>query len=147
QLQISLILPVHKGKGKPMNDPSNYRGISLTSVFCKLIELLMKPHVEETLRRSNVPDELQSGFQEDHSCVLLASILNIVIESNSLSKMRTFVAYLNAAKAFDTIAILRLRLLGKLITLTPNRVEYRLFQHMQCHHPSSKTTKAFKTLL
>ncbi|XP_072172338.1 uncharacterized protein [Diadema setosum] len=101
--KISLILPVHKGKGKPMNDPSNYRGISLTSVFCKLLELLIKPHIEETLRRSNVPDELQSGFQEDHSCMLLASTLNIVIEINSLNKMQTFVAYLDAAKAFDTV--------------------------------------------
>ena len=43
--------------------------------------------------------------------------------------------------------MLRLRLLGKLTTLAPSRLEYRLFHHMMCQHPESKSAKAYKNLL
>ncbi|XP_063957544.1 uncharacterized protein LOC135154650 [Lytechinus pictus] len=98
--KTSLILPIHKGKWKSPTDPSNYRGISLTTVFCKILELLIKPELEEALHKSNIPHELQSGFQEGHSCLLVAATLNLIIESN---KKHTFIAYLDAANAFDTV--------------------------------------------
>ena len=99
----ALILPLHKGKGKPVRDPSNYRGISLTSSFSKLIETLVKPHLERPLRGSNIPDELQFGFQCERSCMMTSASLQLIIELNTLSRKPTFAALLDAQKAFDCV--------------------------------------------
>ncbi|XP_063962109.1 uncharacterized protein LOC135155796 [Lytechinus pictus] len=47
--KYGIILPLHKGNGKPLTDPSCYRGITLSSTFCKVLELLIKPKLLEQL--------------------------------------------------------------------------------------------------
>ena len=102
-LKKGLILPFHKGKGKDRQDPRNYRGITLTSTFSKLLELLLKPNLERTLKTNNIPDEMQFGFQKDHSCMLTSCTLELVIECNTSQKFTTYVALLDAEKAFDKV--------------------------------------------
>ncbi|XP_063953897.1 uncharacterized protein LOC135153720 [Lytechinus pictus] len=102
-MKQALVLPIHKGKGKPTNDPSSYRGISLTPTFSKVLELLLKPHLESSLRDSNIPDELQFGFQKGRSCILTSACLQLSIEINSSYKNSTYVAFLDAQKAFDCV--------------------------------------------
>ena len=41
----------------------------------------------------------------------------------------------------------QLRHLGKMASLQPSRIEYRLFQHTLCHYPESKTSKTIIGLL
>ncbi|XP_041472747.1 uncharacterized protein LOC121422011 [Lytechinus variegatus] len=101
--QEGLILPLHKGKGKDPHDPRNYRGITLTSVLCKLLELCLKPHIERQLFTSNIPDELQFGFRKGFSCQLTSLSLELVIELNTAQKRPTYLALLDAEKAFDTV--------------------------------------------
>ncbi|XP_030840766.1 uncharacterized protein LOC115923693 [Strongylocentrotus purpuratus] len=67
EMKNGLILPFHKGKGKDPRDPRNYRGITLSSSFSKLLELILKPRLEKTLQGNGIPDELQFGFQKNHS--------------------------------------------------------------------------------
>ena len=98
-----IVIPIHKGKGKPLTDPGNYRGITLTSVFCKVFELLLKPGLEQSLLQQGIPDNLQSGFQKDHSCIMTALSLNLVIQMNSSKRLDTHIALLDATKAFDTV--------------------------------------------
>ena len=98
-----IIIPIHKGKGKSVSDPGNYRGITLSTTFCKLVETLLKPTVTQCLEEFDVPDELQHGFQEDHFCSLTAISLNFIVENNTKSKKPTYAAFLDAAKAFDTV--------------------------------------------
>ena len=69
--QKEIIIPIHKGKGKSTYDPGNYRGITLSSTHCKLMD---------------VPDELQHGFQEEHSCALTAISLIFIMEGNTRCK-------------------------------------------------------------
>ena len=102
-LKKGLILPFHKGKGKDAQDPRNYRGITLTSAFSKLLELVLKPNLEKSLKASNIPDEMQFGFQKNHSCIMTSCTLELVIESNTSRKRTTYVALLDAEKAFDTV--------------------------------------------
>ena len=98
-----IVIPIHKGKGKPLTDPGNYRGITLTSVFCKVFELLLKPVLEKSLLQQDIPDSLQAGFQKDHSCIMTALSLNLIIEMNSAKRLDTHIALLDATKAFDTV--------------------------------------------
>ncbi len=58
-----LIVTLHKGHGKSLTDPNNYRAISLTSVIFKLYEKLLLSRLE----RNNFPNKLhplQHGFQK-----------------------------------------------------------------------------------
>nr|XP_054755655.1 uncharacterized protein LOC129261626 [Lytechinus pictus] len=88
-LKNGLVLPLHKGKGKDVKDPRNYRGITLTSTLCKLIELALKPRIQRSLEENNIPDELQFGFQKHHSCILTSCCLELIIELNSANKTPT----------------------------------------------------------
>ncbi|XP_041467284.1 uncharacterized protein LOC121417614 [Lytechinus variegatus] len=92
---------LHKGKGNNPGDPKNYRGITLTSTLCKLLELVLKPRIESSLSKCDIPDELQFGFQKGHSCLLTSCCLELVLELNTLSRKPTYVALLDAEKAFD----------------------------------------------
>lgn len=89
----AVIIPIHKGKGKPVDDPGNYRGISLITTFCKIVKHLLKPLIVSRLLDSDVPDELQHGFQEEHSCSLTAVALNFIIESNAREGVPTFMPF------------------------------------------------------
>ena len=86
-----------------MQDPRNYRGITLTSTFSKLLELLLKPNLERSLKTNNIPGEMQFGFQKDHSCMLTSCTLELVIECNTSQKFTTYVALLDAEKAFEKV--------------------------------------------
>ena len=59
------VIPIHK-KGAH-NNPSNYRPISLLSVFGKLFEKLMFKRLYEYLDNLNTFYPLQFGFRERHS--------------------------------------------------------------------------------
>ena len=86
-----------------MQDQRNYRGITLTSTFSKLLQLLLKPNLERTLKTNNIPDEMQFGFQKDHSCMLTSCTLELVIECNTSQKFTTYVALSDAEKVFDKV--------------------------------------------
>ncbi|XP_063956703.1 uncharacterized protein LOC135154472 [Lytechinus pictus] len=103
-LKDALIIPLHKGKGKPIHDPSSYRGISLTSCMSKLLENVLKPHIEKPLSSVNVPDELQFGFQAGKSCTLTSLTLQLSIELNISAMNPTYLTLLDANKAFDSVS-------------------------------------------
>ncbi|XP_030832208.1 uncharacterized protein LOC115920515 [Strongylocentrotus purpuratus] len=103
KMKDGLILPFHKGKGKDPRDPRNYRGITLSSSFSKLLELILKPRLEKTLQGNGIPDELQFGFQKNHSCMLTSCTMEFIIEINTCQKRPTYVALLDAVKAFDKV--------------------------------------------
>ena len=65
KLKWARVIPVHK-KGAH-NYPSNYRPISLLSVFGKLFEKLMFKRLYEYLHNLNTFYPLQFGFREKHS--------------------------------------------------------------------------------
>ncbi len=52
-------------KGKPdLNDPNNYRPISLTNSISKLMEKLIKARLSDYLEHNNLISESQSGFRK-----------------------------------------------------------------------------------
>ena len=40
-LKCGVVVPVYKGSGKDPLNPSNYRGITIASVVCKVLESLL----------------------------------------------------------------------------------------------------------
>ncbi|XP_063966129.1 uncharacterized protein LOC135156775 [Lytechinus pictus] len=102
-LKSGIILPFHKGKGKCTEDPRNYRGITLTSTISKLLETCLKPLLEFQLSIKDIPDQLQFGFRRGFSCQLTALCLQLIIEVQQVEKRPTYVAFLDAEKAFDKV--------------------------------------------
>ena len=65
KLKIAKVITLHR-KGSTDN-PSNYRPISLLSVFSKIFEKVMHKTLYEFLEKNNVLYSLQFGFRSKHS--------------------------------------------------------------------------------
>ena len=99
-LKLAEIAPIHKGKSKL--DYTNYRPISILSIFSKVIEKLIYKRLLSFVYKNKIRYPLQYGFQEGKSTELaINALLNIITESLD-NKMRTYCVFLDFAKAFDT---------------------------------------------
>ena len=58
-----VIIPVFKGKGKDPLLTKNYRGISLTSVFAKVFEIILSNRITPTLKAAGIPQPTQTAYQ------------------------------------------------------------------------------------
>ncbi|XP_063952192.1 uncharacterized protein LOC135153482, partial [Lytechinus pictus] len=102
-LKDGLVIPLFKGGNKNPTDPGNYRGITLTPVLGKLLELLVKPKLSQHLQEHQIPDPLQFGFQRERSCTLTGKALDLVIEVYKSLNQPLYIAMLDAQKVFDTV--------------------------------------------
>jgi hypothetical protein len=109
----AIITPIYK-KGLA-SDPSNYRPISLTSVFCKLMERVIALDMLTYLRHHGLITRHQHGFIAKRSTTTnLLECLNdwsIALKDHH----SVTVAYIDFSKAFDTVC--KSKLLCKLSAL------------------------------
>ncbi len=63
--KVGLVTPIHK-EG-PMDDPNNYRPITLLSLISKILERVIHEQVYAFLRNEDFFTECQSGFRKGHS--------------------------------------------------------------------------------
>ena len=102
-------------KKAPLTDPGNYRPISLTSIFARAFEKLLKKHVVRHLERNNIIPEQQHGFRAGKSVeTQMLECVNdwsLAIDKNSC----TDVVYFDFSKAFDRVS--HVKLLHRLKTL------------------------------
>ena len=100
------VVPIFKKGSKSL--PSNYRPVSLTSIVGKILERLIKDHMDEFLLEKNYLSSRQHGFMKDRSCQ--TNLISFYEEvSKTLDRgMAVDVIYLDFAKAFDTVPHTRL---------------------------------------
>jgi hypothetical protein len=106
----AIVTPVYKGGDA--SEMSNYRPISLTCVVCKIMERVITVDLLTYLRSNNVIDSRQHGFlsRRSTSTNLLESLNDWTIAIRD--KRSVLVAYIDYAKAFDTVC--HAKLLSKL---------------------------------
>ena len=96
-----LIVPIHK-RGD-MNDPNNYRGIMLISVFTKLFSLILRNRLNTWCEDNEVLNEFQFWFQVGRSTsdgiFILHSLVQHVLKNND----KLYCAFIDYEKAFDTV--------------------------------------------
>ena len=63
---IGYISPIYKGKGQ-VNDPDNYRGITVPSCFGKLFTSVINGRIHSFLETNDILGTEQSGFRNGHS--------------------------------------------------------------------------------
>jgi hypothetical protein len=68
QFKIGRVHPIHKGKGKPREDPASYRPVSILPALSKVMETHMKEDLEGHLGKVNGLPGSQYGFRPKTSC-------------------------------------------------------------------------------
>ena len=100
KLKWARVIPIYK-KGAH-NEPSNYRPISLLSVFGKLFEKLMFKRLYEYLDNLNTFYPVQFGFREKHSTNALISMTESIKSTIDNGDYGCGV-FNDLKKAFDTV--------------------------------------------
>ena len=80
----SIVFPIFK-KGD-VNNPNNYRGISLGDASCKLYSTIINLRLQEWVEVNTITGERQAGFKKnystiDHMFTLLAFVQKVFLES------------------------------------------------------------------
>ena len=127
---ICLIQPIYKGKGS-VNDPDNYRGISLISCLSKIFTAVINNRLTLYLNESNMLGEEQAGFRENYCTFDHIFVLNMLINIYQTKNKQIYAAFVDYRKAFDFIN--RSNLWGKLLEHGINgkiiRVIYNMYEN------------------
>ena len=101
KLKVGKVVAHHK-KGTS-NNPSNYRPISLLSVFSKIIGKLMHKRLYDFLEINNVIDPLQFGFRKKHSTAHALTSLTEKVKQTIDDGNYGCGVFIDLKKAFDTV--------------------------------------------
>jgi len=101
KLKLAKVIPIFK-KGDTYL-PSNYRPISLVSIFSKLLEKIMYKRLYSYLQGNNILYRYQFGFRKNHNTALaLIDVVDSIYQY--LDHTETVIGlYLDLQKAFDTV--------------------------------------------
>ena len=98
----ALVVPIFMKGSK--SDASNYRPISLTSVFCKLCEHILHSTILTHLANHKILSDAQHGFKKRRSCdIQLLLALNDFARGLE-DKSQTDIIFLDIAKALDKVS-------------------------------------------
>ena len=98
-LKERLLTPVFK-KGDITN-PANYKGISVTPIYLKILGHILNNRHNQLLRYYQ--SKLQKGFTEKTSSMNAALILSECINEAKSQKTPMYIAALDVQKAFDVV--------------------------------------------
>ena len=99
---VGFIQPLFKNKGS-INDPDNYRGITLLSCLGKLFTSCLHHRATVFAEKNKTIGEEQAGFREGYDTVGHAFLLNSIIELYKSLNKRLYCAFIDYKKAFDLV--------------------------------------------
>lgn len=100
--KVGMIVPIYKHKGD-INDPSNYRGITLLSCLGKLFTSILNMRLNSFLEVNNILSGNQAGFRKNYSTMDHVFLFRGIIELFCRRKLNLFCAFIDYQKAFDTV--------------------------------------------
>ena len=101
KLKVDKVNPLHKKDSS--DNPSNYRPISILSVFSRIFEKLMHKRLCKFLYAYKILYPLQFGFREKHSTIhALLSLTESIKLTTDRGKFGCGI-FLDLQKAFDTV--------------------------------------------
>ena len=95
------VTPIHKKGAR--NLACNYRPVSLTSIFSKLMESIVKDHILNHLSTNNLLSPYQFGFIPGRSCSTQLLLMLDYLTHHLDKGYSIDVIYLDFQKAFDTV--------------------------------------------
>ena len=97
----TFIVPLHKTGSK--SDPSNYRGLSISSNLGKAFNKIIHLRLIKFTLDNNQLSKNQIGFMEHSRTADHIFSLKSIIEHYKLKKKKVYAAFIDLKKAFDTI--------------------------------------------
>ncbi|KAM7307009.1 uncharacterized protein ISCGN_010645 [Ixodes scapularis] len=99
----ALVTPIHKGKGRPVNDVSSYRPVSVTSILCRTFERMLNQTLLDYLSVNNILSSSQHGFRPGRSCETALATITHYISDALDDHTSTDLIQLDYSNAFDTL--------------------------------------------
>ena len=97
-----VIKPIYKNKGD-INDPDNYRGITLLSCLGKLFTSVINERLTVFIDSNKIMSEAQAGFRKGYSTTDQIFTLKCIVELFLCQGRRLFCTFVDYSKAFDSI--------------------------------------------
>ena len=101
-LKEGLVVPVYKKQGKDSLLVSNYRGITLSSVLSKVLEIVLLKHLSSHLGDQGFPDQLQTAYQKGISCI---NATQKTLTNQLKDGSQPYLCLLNIEKVFDSVEL------------------------------------------
>jgi hypothetical protein len=120
------ILPLHKKGSK--EDPSNFRGITLSNCLSKLFNSILNTRLTSFLEDRKALAKEQIGFKQNHRTTDHMLILRTIMEKYKKARKQLYVCFVDFRKAFDTVW--HQGLLYKLINMGISSRFYNLIKNM-----------------
>ena len=104
QWTSGVVNPILKPGTNDKRLPTNYRGITITSVPSKIYCSVLNFRLCKQLEDNDILCEEQNGFRPKRSCEEHIYSLTSVITNRKISKQSTFVSFIDMRKAFDSVS-------------------------------------------
>jgi len=98
----SVMVPLHKGG--PLDDPDNFRGISLTSILSKVFLHIINSRLQTWVDDNNLIGEEQAGFRRGYSTIDNIFVLSGLIQKYLNRRRKLYMMFVDYRKAFDTVS-------------------------------------------
>ena len=99
---IGCIKPLYKGKGS-VDDPDNYRGITVLSCFGKLFTSVINMRIKTFFESYNLIGNEQAGFRCNNSTNDHIFVLHCLVDLYLQQKKKLFCLFVDYKKAFDLV--------------------------------------------
>lgn len=126
---IAIIQPIYKNRGS-IDDPDNYRGISLLSCLAKLFTGVLNDRLYTYLTQTGRLGNEQAGFRFGFSTIDHIFVLHSITSLYLNNKKRLFCAFIDYKKAFDLVdrTSLWCKLLGTGVNGKFIRIIYNMYE-------------------
>ena len=98
-----IIKPIPKSDASDPRNPLCYRGICLISIPCKIYADVLNQRLSNWIENNNIVEDEQNGFRQKRSCLEHIYALYSVINKRKQEKQSTYICFVDARKAFDTV--------------------------------------------
>ena len=141
-LRLSVIIPIVKNKHKSVNKSTNYRGIALSSIIAKLMDIIIMEKESSVIQSS----DFQFGFKEKSSTTQCTFVMNEVIQYYMNNAGTVYAAHLDASKAFDSVKfdkLFELLIERKMCPLTARFLAFVYMNQSCCLKWGSSVSRCF----
>ena len=125
--KLGSICPVYKGGGKDPLLANNYRGITMNSIFSKVLETLILSRLESTLTETGLPHLNQTAFRKYTGCTDAISATQELIARYISEGSTVHMCLFYIQRAFDSVEFPVL--LNRLFSIGINGKMWRLIRN------------------